>query len=52
MFDNSPQETIINHFKDFWVSNGDILSLQYTGTDSNISKVTKVDKRGAFGKVE
>lgn len=38
--------------KDFWVKTGDVLSLQYTGTESNISRVTKDNKKGLIGKLE
>ena len=38
--------------KTFWVKTGDMLSLQYTGAESNISRVTKENKKGLLGKLE
>lgn len=38
--------------KDLWCRNGDCLSRQYTGTESNISRVTKQNKQGFMGKLE
>lgn len=40
---------ILENFKDIWVNNGDYISLQYCGTKSNISNVTKNGKRGITG---
>jgi hypothetical protein len=40
--DDSKEITpLIDTLKDFWVKTGDTLSLQYTGAESNISRVTK-----------
>lgn len=50
--DDKAAQSIFEILKDFWVQNGDIISLQYTGAESNISTVTKHDKKGYSGKVE
>ena len=34
------------------MKNGDVLSFQYTGTESNISRVTKQGGQGILGKLE
>ena len=34
-------DRLFEHLRDMWVKNGDQLSMQYTGTESNISRVTK-----------
>lgn len=35
-----------------WAKNGDVISLQYTGTESNITRVTTKNKQGVIGKLE
>ncbi|MEL6276012.1 MAG: hypothetical protein AAFU03_13000, partial [Bacteroidota bacterium] len=41
VFAGGPSGPIYEAVKNIFVRNGDRLSLQYTGTDSNISRVTK-----------
>ena len=41
--DEKSQKPISETIKDFWVKNGDYISIQYTGVESNISRVTKKD---------
>ena len=50
--DGKKSEAIYETIKDFWVKNGDYISIQYTGTESNISRVTKKNKQGIMGKLE
>lgn len=38
--------------KQVWAKNGDVISIQYTGTESNISRVTTKNKQGVVGKLE
>lgn len=52
IFVGSPAGPIYETLKDHWVRNGDQLSLQYTGTESNISRVTKQGGQGIIGKLE
>ena len=35
-----------------WAHNGDMISLQYTGTESNNTRVTTQNKQGLLGKLE
>ena len=35
-----------------WASNGDMISMQYTGTESNNTRVTIQNKQGFIGKLE
>lgn len=42
---------LINDLKFHWRDKGDILSRQYTGTDSTISKVSQDGKEGLWGKL-
>mmetsp|Transcript_32059 Transcript_32059/g.31779 ORF Transcript_32059/g.31779 Transcript_32059/m.31779 type:complete len:151 (+) Transcript_32059:1123-1575(+) len=39
----------VKSFKHLWADNGDILSMQYTGTGSTISSVTREGKQGIKG---
>lgn len=39
-------EPIVQVFKNQWADNGDMLSLQYTGTSSTISSITRGEKQG------
>jgi len=41
VFAGGPSGPIYEEIKNIWVKNGDNLSFQYTGTESNISRVTK-----------
>jgi hypothetical protein len=41
MFAGGPTGPIYDDIRDIFVKNGDSLSFQYTGTESNISRVTK-----------
>lgn len=41
IFTGSPSGPIYDAIRDIFVRNGDSLSFQYTGTESNISRVTK-----------
>lgn len=43
---------LFDSFKRMWTSNGDILSQQYTGTNSNISGVIENGKQGLKGKLD
>lgn len=40
---SSKRVEIYRTLKEFWAKNGDYLSLQYTGAESNISRATKTD---------
>lgn len=42
---------IFNEMRKMWVSNGNKLSNQYTGTDSNITGVIETGKQGITGKL-
>mmetsp|Transcript_8698 Transcript_8698/g.14747 ORF Transcript_8698/g.14747 Transcript_8698/m.14747 type:complete len:376 (-) Transcript_8698:904-2031(-) len=46
----STENQLINDFKFFWRDKGDMLSKQYTGTESTISKVSQDGKEGLWGK--
>jgi hypothetical protein len=52
MFAGSPSGPIFDAIRDIFVRNGDNLSFQYTGTESNISRVTKQGGQGFIGKLE
>ena len=52
VFADSPTGAIYESLKKIYVENGDKLSFQYTGTDSNISRVTKQGGQGFMGKLE
>ena len=52
MFAGGPSGPIYDCIRDIWVTNGDHLSFQYTGTESNISRVTKQGGQGIIGKLE
>jgi hypothetical protein len=39
-------ERIVKVFKNIWADNGDMLSIQYTGTSSTISAITRGEKQG------
>ena len=52
IFDGGPSGPIYEGIKNLWVKNGDQLSFQYTGTESNISRVTKQGGQGIMGKLE
>lgn len=41
VFAGGPSGPFYDQVIDIWVKNGDCLSMQYTGTESNISRVTK-----------
>jgi hypothetical protein len=43
---------IFDVLKHMWADNGDVISKQYTGTSSTITKVTKTGKQGFFGKID
>lgn len=45
-FEMTQDQNFTNAFKLQWADNGDYLSLQYTGTGSTISSVTRTDKQG------
>ena len=38
--------------KKAWSENGDMISMQYTGTESNNTRVTIQNKQGIIGKLE
>lgn len=40
------------NIKKIWAKNGDVISFQYTGTESNITRVTTKNKQGVMGKLE
>lgn len=42
---------ILRQLKTFWAEQGDYLSKQYVGTNSTISKVSRDNKEGFFGKI-
>lgn len=42
----SVDQPIVQIFKNQWADNGDMLSLQYTGTSSTISSITRGEKQG------
>ena len=44
--ENTENFNIIKSFKHMWADNGDMLSLQYTGTASTISSITRGEKQG------
>lgn len=52
VFAGQPNTPMFDSIRDIFVSNGDHLSLQYTGTESNISRVTKQGGQGILGKIE
>lgn len=52
IFTGSPSGPIFDAIRDIFVRNGDSLSFQYTGTESNISRVTKQGGQGIIGKLE
>ena len=52
IFAGSPSGPIFDAIRDIFVRNGDNLSFQYTGTESNISRVTKQGGQGIIGKLE
>ena len=52
MFVGSPQGPIYDLVRNIYVENGNQLSKQYTGTGSNISRVTKQGDQGIMGKLE
>jgi len=52
IFAGGPSGPIYEGLKNIWVKNGDHLSFQYTGTESNISRVTKQGGQGIIGKLE
>lgn len=52
IFTGSPSGPIYDAIRDIFVRNGDSLSFQYTGTESNISRVTKQGGQGLIGKLE
>lgn len=52
MFAGGPTGPIYDDIRDIFVKNGDSLSFQYTGTESNISRVTKQGGQGIMGKLE
>lgn len=41
IFADGPSGPIYDKMIEIWADNGDNLSMQYTGTESNISRVTK-----------
>ena len=43
--------TLEAELKTLWVETGDAISMQYTGTCSNISTVTKSEQKGLIGKL-
>lgn len=45
-------QQINNSLRSVWAKNGDVISIQYTGTESNISRVTTKNKQGVVGKLE
>ena len=47
----SVQHHLIEEYKFFWRNAGDVISRQYTGTDSTISKMTQDGKEGFWGKL-
>ena len=52
VFAGSPTGPVFEVIKNLFVKNGDHLSYQYTGTESNISRVTKQGGQGIMGKLE
>ena len=48
--DESENDAILQTFKNFWTDNGDMISLQYTGTESCKSSITKKGKSEFFEK--
>lgn len=52
VFAGSASGPIFDEIKDIWAENGDMLSVQYTGTHSNITRVTKQGGQGFIGKME
>jgi len=52
VFAGGPRGPVYDKIKNIFVSNGDHLSLQYTETKSNISRVTKQGGQGVLGKLE
>jgi hypothetical protein len=48
---NEDMQMIFNEMRNMWVSNGNKLSNQYTGTDSNITGVIETGKQGITGKL-
>lgn len=45
-------DTLFDSFKRMWTTNGDKLSQQYAGTNSNISGVIENGKQGFKGKLD
>lgn len=45
------ENPMLQEFKSLWRKKGDLLSKQYTGTDSTISTVSENLKEGFWGKV-
>jgi hypothetical protein len=57
MFDNYTSTVrgkypFLDKFKDLWADNGDYISIQYSGTASTHTSVTKNGKEGVFGKIQ
>ena len=48
---NSKSNKFFNNFRELWSNNGNSLSLQYTGTESTTSDITKSGKEGFFGSI-
>jgi hypothetical protein len=44
--------SFLDKFKDIWADNGDYISIQYTGTGSTHTSVTKNGKEGVLGKIQ
>lgn len=40
---------LMENFKELWADNGDFISVQYAGTGSTITTITKNGKHGFFG---
>lgn len=52
VFAGGPSGPVFDIVKGMFVKNGDQLSMQYTGTYSNISRVTAQGGQGIIGKLE
>ncbi len=50
-FNEHNDSALLEHMKNMWADNGDVLSKQYAGTGSTITSVTKTGKQGFMGKV-
>ena len=45
------EKPLIQTVNSFWADNGDFISLQYTGTNSTITRVMKEGKKGILSRI-